>query len=109
MERGKAIDAIDYANARGWMDRLADSAGASREAILSAWNELKEASGSYFPDGNLIGDLLKSDDHDLFATYMARIALKRVSEPVGTSYEDHANYWADHWKIVFDSDAAVAE
>ncbi len=87
MERGKAVDAV--------------SAGTSQDAILSAWTELQGASGSYFPEGNLIGNLLSSDDHDLFATYMARIALKRVSVPIGTSYEEHADYWADHWKIEF--------
>jgi hypothetical protein len=59
-----------------------------------------------FPDNNAVARLL--DTVDLFGTYMARIALKRISDPIGTSTGDHAQYWADHWKIKFDSDSDKA-
>jgi hypothetical protein len=111
LEREKAIDAVDFANTQGWVGKLADAAGlgsANTQPILDAWNELKQdPNNPSFPDNNLIEQNLHIND--LFGTYMARIALKRITDPIGTSNQEHAQYWADHWKIKFDSDDQKAQ
>jgi hypothetical protein len=106
LEREKAIDAVDYANTKNWVGLLADAAGlgsGNTQPILDALNQLQQdPSNPNFPDPNLIEQELRTVD--LFGTYMARIALRRLPDPIGPSNQDHAQYWADHWKIVFDSD-----
>lgn len=106
MERAKAIDAVEYAQTKGWLGKLATAAGGgTTEAQLkTALNELKQSPTTpSFPAGNLIGQKLESND--LFGTYMARIALRRIPDAIGIGNQKHAEYWADHWKVKFDSPA----
>jgi hypothetical protein len=42
---------------------------------------------------------------DLFGTYLIRIDLRRLPSAIPTGNQGHAQYWADNWKIQFDSDA----
>lgn len=109
MERAKAIDAVDYAKTKGWVVKLATAAGGgtTQQQILAAWTTLKEnPTVPQFPAGNLIEAQLRSND--LFGTYMARIVLLRIPAAIGSTNQQHAEYWADHWKVSFSSPAERA-
>jgi len=111
-EKLKAKDAVDEAKRREdaatgqkWLTALATRSGESKEDLVKAAAAL--AQSGPWPDNrsNLIERLLLSND--LFATYMARMALARFEDPVPASseYEQQAEYWAAKWKVVFNSDA----
>jgi hypothetical protein len=100
MEPPRSWDAYEWAEQNRWLDRLTRSSGLSDEVLRRAARDLPRTSGIPWPNGNLIEAKL-GGTFDLFATYMARIALKRLSQTIGNSNRDHAVYWADNWKIDF--------
>jgi len=100
LEPPRSWDAFEWAERNPWLDRLTSSSGLTEVQLRSAARDLPRDPGRPWPSGNLIEAKL-AGAFDLFGTYMARIALKRLSQPVGTSNRDHAIYWADHWKIDF--------
>lgn len=106
-EPGKAKDAVDHAEDIALLGRVAGSSGLTEAQLRTSRDQLRL--GESWPAGNLIEARLL--DNDLFGIYMARIALKRVDDPIpndpdlSVRNQKHAEYWADHWKIVFPSPA----
>jgi hypothetical protein len=104
-----AKDAVMYAKqqeaAKKWLSLLAEASGQTKEALEAAGNQLPNSGG--WPADNLVEKMLL--DKDLFGIYLARIALAKIPAAIGTSHEAHAQYWADHWKKVFDSAAQKKE
>ena len=84
---------------------LATAGGSTSQRIQDSEDDL--ALGAAWPADGLIERLLGDDDDavDLFAIYLARIALKRIPAAIPTNPDGHAAYWADHWKVIFDSPA----
>lgn len=108
-EPARAKEAVDYAKRkesdRGWLTRIALKAGKDSKTILDANEALIEA--TKWPPGNLIERLLI--DNDLFGVYLARIAFSKIPESIPMENSSHAEYWAKHWKRVFDNDAQRTE
>jgi hypothetical protein len=98
----RAKEAVAYAKVKGWFDRLVKSSGKTGAEIEAGANALP-SSGSTWPEDNPIESLLASDDQDLFATYLIRIALQKVLQAVPKPNDLQAVYWADRWKLVFAS------
>lgn len=94
-EMARAKDAGDYAIQKGWAGKLAAVSGHTEKEIQDGIAGL--SSGSSFPEKNLIHTLLKT--HDLFGSYMARIAFKRVNTAIPTTNAKHAEYWYKYWKV----------
>ncbi len=107
-EPNKAYDGVEWAASDDdWMASLVTSSGSTKANLLAAQAPLKPV-GAKWPNGNLIEALLLSETHDRFATYLARFALKRISEkiplpdaPNQPHNWPHADYWARRWKVVF--------
>ncbi len=102
-EAPRAKDAMLYAKSKGWLPKLSTACGNSSEELEAAGTALPN-SGSW-PSGNLIESLLAADNQDLFATLLTRIAFRKVPGSIPPGNQNHAVYWADHWKIVFESPA----
>ena len=104
-EPGKAKDGVNHAVTRNEIVDLATSGGSTSQRIRDSEDDL--ALGAAWPADGLIERLLGDDDDavDLFAIYLARIALKRIPAAIPTNADGHATYWADHWKVSFDSPA----
>lgn len=101
-EPAKAKDAVDHAENEGLMSKLTSSSGETERVLLDAAAAL--SLGSPWPANNLIEKKLgNTDPSDLFACYMTRIALKRITQAIPDSNQEHAEYWADHWKVSFSS------
>jgi hypothetical protein len=101
MEAQSAKDAIERAGQKSWMDELALVSGKAESNIKSAGDELpKSGQTPYFPNGNLIGSLLESDD--LFGIYLGRIYITRTSDEVGSTRDKQADFWEDHWHKIKD-------
>jgi hypothetical protein len=104
-EPGKALDGMQFAQqqeaSRGYLSALSQVSGQSTAALLAAASQL--VLGKPWPAGNLLEQLLGTSplSNDLFAIYLARITLARENTVIGTSLDEHATYWADHWKRVF--------
>jgi hypothetical protein len=96
-EPPRAKDAVAYAKTKGWLDKLATASGKTAAEIEAAGNALPSSGGNW--GGNLIETLLTSND--LFGTYLARISLRKIPATIPAGNSQHAEYWADHWKIVF--------
>jgi hypothetical protein len=100
-EPARAKDAVDYAKQREqdkhWLTLLATRSGQTNQALEDASTELHLARN--WPDNNLIERLLR--ENDLFGVYMTRIVLARLPSAIPVGNTGHAQYWADHWKIVF--------
>lgn len=94
-EMSKAKDGGDYAKQKKWLPKLAAVSSHSEQNLTAGFGEL--TAGTDFPANNLIHKLLRT--HDLFGCYLARIALKRLSEAIPTTIEGHAAYWFKHWKV----------
>jgi hypothetical protein len=101
-EPARAKESIAYAKVKGWLDKLAGSSERTAAEIEAAGNALPSF-GSTWPEDNPVEILLASDNHDLFATYLIRIALRKVLQAIPMGNDSHAVYWADRWKIVFAS------
>ena len=108
-EPARAKDALDYAKQREadkhWFTLLATRSGQTTAALESAGNDLFLATD--WPQGNLIEQLLR--ENDLFGVYLTRMALARLPSAIPFDNSGHAQYWADHWKIVFNSPDDKAE
>jgi len=100
-EPARAKDAVDYAKQKEadkhWLTLLATRSGQTNQALEAASNDLFLATG--WPQENLIEKLLR--ENDLFGVYMTRIVLARLPSAIPVGNSGHAQYWADHWKIVF--------
>lgn len=100
-EPARAKDAVDYAKQKEpdkhWLTLLATRSGQTNQALEQASNDLFLSTN--WPANNLIEKLLREDD--LFGVYMIRIVLARLPSVIPVSNAAHAQYWADHWKIVF--------
>ncbi|PQO28493.1 hypothetical protein DTL21_28235 [Bremerella cremea] len=99
-----AKDAVLYAKQKNWLGRLASASGKTENELETAANAI---TGGSWPDDNAIEESLL--ESDLFGTYLARIALKRIPQAIPTGNAAHAEYWADHWKRVFSSPEQRAE
>jgi hypothetical protein len=104
-EPGKAKDGVDYADSKGWLGKLA-TAGSTTEADLKT-SAAALTLGSPWPAGGLIEKLLgvAGSESDLFAVYVARVALKRLPSAIPEGLDAQTTYWADNWKVQFDSPA----
>lgn len=104
-EPGKVKDGVDHAVTRNEIVDLATSGGSTSQRIQDSEDDL--TLGAAWPSDGLIERLLGDDDDavDLFAIYLARIALKRIPAAIPADVDGHATYWADHWKVSFDSPA----
>jgi len=67
--------------------------------IDSAGDALPSSGGGW--NGNLIETLRTSND--LFASYLCRIALRKLPSAIPTGVDAHSEYWATNWKRMFDS------
>jgi hypothetical protein len=115
-EPARARDAINYAESKGWAARLAQAlqqdglipatttGGDATQMLLDARDALPTTFGSPWPTSNPLVEqgLLGSD---LFGTYLIRIDLRRIPAAIPAGNQGHAQYWADYWKIKFDSDS----
>ena len=95
-----AKDAVAYAKQKGWLGKLAEGTGHTEAEIESAGAALPTHGGLW--NGSLMETLLTSSD--LFGTYLCRIALRKLPSEIPAGVDAHAEYWAAHWKRVFDSD-----
>ena len=106
-EAFRAKEALAYSQKKGWLGQLATVAPHPGPHLMAAWGALPSLGynhDSYYPSGNLIEDLLLSND--LFGAYLCRIAFKMVTGAIPASKEDQATYWYDNWKKTGgDSDA----
>jgi hypothetical protein len=98
----RAKEVVEYANQKGWLDKLVAAADSNIQEILTAAGNLP-TSGSTWPSNNLIEKFLGKSPFtsDLFATYLARIAFKKIPQSVPGGNDNHAIYWAEHWKRKF--------
>jgi len=99
-EAYRAKEALQYAEQLGVMDKVAavtSNAVADINAARDALPNYGDQGASNFPDGNLIQDLLLSND--LFGTYLVRIAFRKVPAPIPASNTDQAAYWYQYWKV----------
>lgn len=109
-EAYRAKEALILAESKGFLPKLATAAGKSESDIKTARNGLpdydkNDPSTSYFPDGNLIKDLLETNDQ--FGTYLARIEFMRFSAAIGQTNSAHADYWYQYWKRSGGNEAAL--
>jgi hypothetical protein len=116
-EPARAREAIDTAQAKGVVVRLAQALVQDGVVnldpsqtlddvvpqVLNARDALPTSFGIPWPSDNQLIEqgLLGSD---LFGTYLIRLDLKRIPDPIPSDNLSQAQYWADHWKIKFDSD-----
>lgn len=98
MEPGAAIDAIDRATQKRWLDKLAAAAATTAGQLQDATGEL--SLGSPWPAGNLIEEKLLG--YDLFALMMARAYLSRLPDAVPADIVQQSDFWEKHWHRVAD-------
>jgi len=102
LEAHRAKDGCQYARSRTWSEKLATAAGRTVEEIDAAaaalpdWQRHDPGSSARFPNPNEIEEALRTND--LFAIYLTRVCLKKITEPIPTSNEAQADYWYRHWK-----------
>ncbi|WP_316395240.1 hypothetical protein [Bradyrhizobium sp. 33ap4] len=109
-EAYRAKEALALAQTKGFLGKLAAAAGKSEKNLKDAQSELpdydgKDPSTSFFPDGNLIKDLLETNDP--FGTYLVRIEFMRFSAAIGVTNSAHADYWYQYWKRSGGNEAAL--
>lgn len=102
-EAARAKDGLLYAKQKKWLGLLADSSGLTEQQLTTEANALPNGSGPW-PSNSLIKNLLRANNRDRFATQLTRIVLRKLPGVIPSGHIGHANYWADHWKIVFDSE-----
>jgi hypothetical protein len=97
IEAERARDGCEWADHLGSQDfaNLVDSSGGVAADLLRA-AYLALPATSDFPDQNLIGNLLTT--RDVFGIYVARYALKRLSNPIPSGIDAQAAYWYENWK-----------
>lgn len=99
-EPARAAEAVAYAEQKHLAGKLA-SVGGTTEANLKAAR--LAITGNSWPADGLIEQLLTGND--LFNGYLTRVALKKLPEAIPQGNDQHAKYWADHWKCKFSSTA----
>lgn len=109
-EAYRAKEALTLADSKGLLAKLATAAGKRESDLKTAQAGLpdykkNDPSCSYFPDGNLIKDLLETNDQ--FGTYLARIDFMRFSAAIGGTNSAHADYWYQYWKRSGGNEAAL--
>jgi hypothetical protein len=99
-EPPRAKDAVLYAFQKNWQGLLAAATGVPADQLKTAADALPSSGGAW-PAANKVHDLLLAND--LLGVYLARIAFEKVPAAIPAGNQAHAEYWADQWKIVFDS------
>ncbi|MEO5337819.1 MAG: hypothetical protein H7841_13145 [Magnetospirillum sp. WYHS-4] len=99
-EAHRAKDTLTYAQPRPFMAKLAAVGGCSVDDLAAATAALPSygtPDAPFFPDGNLVQDLLAGND--LFGIYLARVAFKKIPAAIPVGNAAHGQYWYQYWKV----------
>ena len=94
MEAPAAMDAIDCARQKQWLDWIGTATGTTKAALIAARKELDPDEPSY-PAKNKIGELLETDN--LFGLCLARSYLAREPTAIPAGLKEQGDYWETHW------------